>query len=194
MKARIKSLFFAIAALLMLPVTVCYFVLSMLVSKDDLIASFSQWLSLLPGKWGSYLRTGFYRFALTSCSPDAIISFATLFSQCDTIIESGCYVGPQCNIGKCRIGRNSLLGSGVHIMSGKGQHNFSLSDVPIKDQGGVFMQISIGENCWVGNGALIMANLGEGSIVAAGSVVINDVPANAIVAGNPAKIIKYRGD
>jgi acetyltransferase-like isoleucine patch superfamily enzyme len=77
-------------------------------------------------------------------------------------------------------------------MSGKGQHNFDNLDVPIKDQGGVFEKITIGENCWLGNGAMIMANIGDGCIVGAGSVVTNDMPANSIVAGNPAKVIKNR--
>ena len=75
-------------------------------------------------------------------------------------------------------------------MSGKGQHNFSDPTIPIKDQGGVFSKVSIGENCWVGNGALIMANVGQGCVVAAGSVVIDDVPDGVIVGGNPACLIK----
>jgi acetyltransferase-like isoleucine patch superfamily enzyme len=41
---------------------------------------------------------------------------------------------------------------------------------------------------------MIMANIGEGCIVGAGSVVINDMPARSIVAGNPAKVIKSRLD
>jgi acetyltransferase-like isoleucine patch superfamily enzyme len=45
----------------------------------------------------------------------------------------------------------------------------------------------------IGSGATILANLtiGESAIVGAGSVVTKDVPANAIVAGNPAKILRY---
>jgi len=78
----------------------------------------------------------------------------------------------------------------VHIMSGKGQHNFSDPEKPIKDQGGVFTKVIIGENCWLGNGALIMANVGKGSIVAAGSVVVDDVPAGVVVGGNPAKVLR----
>jgi acetyltransferase-like isoleucine patch superfamily enzyme len=77
-------------------------------------------------------------------------------------------------------------------MSGKGQHNFDDLNVPIKDQGGVFAKISIGENCWIGNGSMVMANIGDGCIVGAGSVVINDIPAHSIIAGNPAKVLKNR--
>ena len=80
----------------------------------------------------------------------------------------------------------------MQVLSGKGQHNVDDLDKPIKDQGGHFEQISIGQDCWLGNGAIVMASVGEHAIVAAGSVVINDVPAYAVVAGNPAKVIKMR--
>ena len=190
MKQLIKRTIFLVLALLISPVTISYLLLSLFLSKDGLIASYSQLLSMLPGKLGSYLRSGFYRFAFSYCSEDALISFGTLFSQQDTHIERGVYIGPQCNIGKCSIGKNTLLGSGVHIMSGKGQHNFSDPSKPIKDQGGTFTKVKIGENCWLGNGALIMANVGAGSVVAAGAVVVDDVPDGVIVGGNPAKVLR----
>lgn len=190
MKTIIKNIFFALCALIMMPVTIIYFLLSLIFNKNALIASFSQLISLLPGKTGSYLRSGFYRFTLASCSKDALVGFGTLFSQQDTEIGCGTYIGPQCNIGRCKIGRDALLGSGVHIMSGKGQHNFADSTKRIKDQGGVFSKVEVGENCWLGNGALVMANVGRNSVVAAGSVVVDDVPEGVVVGGNPAKILK----
>ncbi len=192
MKATLKSLLFSLAWLLMLPLSLSYRFLACWVSGDALLAGYSQALSLLPGKVGVVLRAGFYRMTLTHCAPDAVISFLTLFSQRDTHIAEGVYIGPQCNIGKCSIGRHTLLGSGVHIMSGKGQHNFSDPNTPIKDQGGTFTQVSIGEDCWLGNGALVMANIGDGAIVAAGAVVTQDVPARMIVAGNPARVVRAR--
>lgn len=194
MKKVIKRLLFILCALLMAPITIVYFVFASMLKKDAVLSSYSQLLSLMPGKLGVYLRAGFYRFVLTHCSPDAVISFLVLFSQADTEIAEGVYLGAQCNIGRCSIGKNTLLGSGVNVMSGKGQHNFDDLEQPIKDQGGHFEKISIGENCWLGNGAMIMANIGDGCIVGAGSVVINDMPAHSIIAGNPAKVIKSRLD
>lgn len=190
MKNIIKKLLFTIAAILVSPITISYFILQKVRHSDAVLTSFSQFLSLIPGKLGVYLRAGFYRFTLTSCSPDSVISFLVLFSQQDTEIGEGVYIGPQCNIGKCKIGKDTLLGSGVHIMSGKGQHNFDDLTKPIKDQGGSFWKVSIGSGSWLGNGSLIMANVGNHCVVAAGAVVIDDVEDFSVVGGNPAKVIK----
>ncbi|PCI59672.1 MAG: acetyltransferase [Gammaproteobacteria bacterium] len=192
MKNTLKQFAFLFAAIIAGPITIIYLLLYVIFKSDELFVSFAQLLSLLPSKIGCYLRAGFYRFTMTNCSKDAVISFLVLFSQKSTEISPGVYIGPQSNIGMCAIGKNTILGSGVHIMSGKGQHNFSDLSKPIKDQGGVFEKITIGEGTWIGNGALIMANIGKNCVVAAGSVVINNVEDFAIVAGNPAKVIKNR--
>lgn len=192
MKNLIKQSLFILMAVLVFPLTLLYIALSLLIKGDALFASFSQLLSLIPGKFGSYLRTGFYRFTMQKCEPEAVVSFGTLFSQKETIIESGVYVGPQGNIGKCHIEKDCLIGSGVHILSGKNQHNFRDINTPVRDQGGTYTQVVIGENSWVGNSAIIMANVGKHCVVAAGSVVINDIEDFAVVAGNPAKVIKKR--
>ena len=52
--------------------------------------------------------------------------------------------------------------------------------------------IIIGENCWIGQNVRICkgVSIGDNSVVAACSVVTKDVPANCVVAGNPAKVVK----
>jgi acetyltransferase-like isoleucine patch superfamily enzyme len=61
-------------------------------------------------------------------------------------------------------------------------------------QGETRQGIVIENDCWIGAGAIILdgVRIESGAIVAAGSVVTKDVPAFAIVAGSPARIIKQR--
>lgn len=58
-------------------------------------------------------------------------------------------------------------------------------------------KLTIGNDVWIGYGSIILSKcnyIGNGAIIGAGSVVTRDVPPYAIVAGNPAKIIRYRFD
>ncbi len=175
-----------------LPFFLVFKLFCLLGNADTSLAAFSQFFSLFPGKTGSYIRCGFYCWAFPGSSQNIYIGFGSLFFQTATQLDEGVYIGPQCNIGSCHIGANTLLGSGVHVMSGKGQHNFSDITKPIKEQGGEYSCIRIGADGWIGNGALIMANVGKGCVIGAGAVVTHDIPDYAIAAGNPAKVIKSR--
>ena len=193
MRGKFKLFLYLISITIIFPIMSFYALLLFFANnKDRVFETFSQFFSLIPGLPGNYLRSAYYYLALQKSRMDIVVCFNALFFQRDTEMDSGVYIGPQCNIGKCRIGENTLLGSAVHIMSGKNQHYFDDLDTPIKNQGGNFEKIVIGQNCWIGNGSLIMANVGDHCIIGAGSVVIDDIPSYAIVAGNPAKIIKSR--
>jgi acetyltransferase-like isoleucine patch superfamily enzyme len=191
MKKLLKKIFLLLNLILVSPLIILYKILPCTFKKNAFM-SLSQTLSLIPGLMGSYMRVCFYSYTMTKCSTSVRIYFGTLFSQADTHIHDNVYIGPQCNIGSCEIKNGALIASGVHILSGKNQHNFDDLDTPIQQQGGHYDKVLIGEDVWVGNNAVIMANIGNKAIVAAGSVVVKDVPDYAIVGGNPAKIIKMR--
>jgi acetyltransferase-like isoleucine patch superfamily enzyme len=56
-------------------------------------------------------------------------------------------------------------------------------------------ELVVGNDVWIGHNALILPNvqrIGDGAVIGAGSIVTRDVPDFAVVAGNPAKVIKYR--
>lgn len=189
LKRSIKTLFLV----LMWPVFLLFCLLAKLGREDSTFQGFSQALSLIPGKLGVYCRAAFYRLACPDTSDDISIGFLTLLSHRDTTIEAGVYIGPQCNIGKCTLGKNTLVGSGVHILSGNKQHGFNDLNTPMQAQQGVYTKIQIGEDCWLGNTSVIMADVALQCIVAAGSVVVKPLEeAQSIYAGNPAKWVRGR--
>lgn len=77
-----------------------------------------------------------------------------------------------------------------------GNHNINNTEIPIGKQGGnEKIPLYIAGDVWIGTRAMILPGckkIGHGAVVGAGSVVTKDVPDLAVVAGNPAKIIKYR--
>lgn len=84
---------------------------------------------------------------------------------------------------------------GPEVMFLARSHRFDRTDIPMSVQGEEEMRlIVIGDDVWIGARALILrgVTVGDGAIVGAGAVVTKDVPSFAIVAGNPAKIIKWR--
>lgn len=93
--------------------------------------------------------------------------------------------------GHVTIGDNFHSGSECMIITQN--HNYEGNEIPY-DSTYVFKNIIIKDNVWFGNRVLVTGNvtIGEGAIIAAGSVVVKDVPDCAIVGGNPAKVIKYR--
>jgi virginiamycin A acetyltransferase len=191
---QLKRAFKTLALLLILPIFFVYRGLAMLGNPDSTFQSFSQLLSLIPGKIGIYVRASFYHLACPDTSQNISIGFLTLLSHRDTTIEDGVYIGPQSNIGSCHIGKNTLIGSGVHILSGKNQHRFSDPRRSIQEQGGEIQKIKIGEDCWIGNKSTILAPISDKSIVAAASLVLETVSPEMIVGGHPAKVIKSRNN
>lgn len=94
--------------------------------------------------------------------------------------------------GGIKIGNNTIFGNYVTLHSEN--HNYSNTDIPIRNQGINRKGIVIGEDCWIGAKATILdgTNIGKGCIVAAGAVVKGDIPEYSIIGGVPAKIIKKR--
>lgn len=58
------------------------------------------------------------------------------------------------------------------------------------------MPVHIGENVWVGAGAVILpgVSIGDNSVIGAGSVVTKDIPANVVAVGNPCRVLREIGE
>lgn len=91
------------------------------------------------------------------------------------------------NLGPIKIGERATISHRAHLCAGT--HDYQESAVPL-----LRLPIEIGAQAWICADAFVGPDIkiGEGAIVGAGSVVVKDIFAWQIVAGNPAKLIKMR--
>lgn len=111
-------------------------------------------------------------------------------------------LGDACNISSfCRIATRSSIEIGESVLIaayayiGCGNHSTGDPDKPIIEQGMVIRGgVRIGKNSWIGAKATVLdgVTIGENAVVGAHSLVREDVPDNAIVAGSPAKLLRTR--
>ena len=91
------------------------------------------------------------------------------------------------------IGKDVMMGPECIILTSN--HGMEDNGVPMwRQKSGDVKPVVIGNNCWIGSRVIILpgVHLGDGCVVGAGSVVTKSFGANTIIAGNPAKFIKYR--
>ena len=105
------------------------------------------------------------------------------------------YLGHRCVLygaGQITLEDDVLVGPGV-LMTSQG-HRFDRPDLPINVQPHHFAPVRVCNGAGVGAGAILLpgVTVGEGAVVAAGAVVRQDVPARAIVAGVPARVVRHR--
>ena len=108
----------------------------------------------------------------------------------DLSFGSGCHIyEPRAGLS---IGAHSMIGGGVLICGVN--HGYALQGVPMRHQPVEAAPIVIGQDVWIGMGAIILpgVTIGDGAVVGAGAVVTSDVPPWAVVTGVPARLAKYR--
>ena len=189
MKAMARGL----ARVLAFPVWVVYRMKALVLDPDRAFHDGSQVVSLVPGIVGDWIRREFYRLSLDACADDCCISFGTVMSKRGARIGRRVYVGPGCSLGLVTLADDVLLASHVDILSGAAQHRFDRLDIPVREQGGTVTRVTVGRDAWVGERALVMADVGEQAVVGAASVVTKPVPPRAIAVGTPARVVGTRG-
>ncbi len=92
------------------------------------------------------------------------------------------------DVAKVTIGSNVLFGPNVQIYTA----NHPLDHQQRRDGLEFGKPITIGNDVWIGGGVILCpgVNIGDRSVIAAGAVVTKDVPADVMVGGNPAQVIK----
>jgi virginiamycin A acetyltransferase len=146
-----------------------------------------EMLSLWPGLIGVYVRTAFYCSACRDVSPDACFSIGSMVASRDVAIGAGTVVGAYSIIGRSEIGRDVLIASRVSVISDPYLHGRPSDRVLGRSGGGPSKPPRIGDECWIGENAVILASIGERSSVAAGAVVARPAEAGTTLMGNPAR-------
>jgi len=191
----------------------------LLLPFQEASAFFVWFISSLPGKTGSSLRYLFAQVAMGECGSGVrfgqnvtigcarnikIKKNVTFDRGCElnacggTLeIESDCKFNRNVSLnasvaGHISFGKNCIVGPGVILRSSN--HMSSDLNIPIMYQGHESGCITIGNNVWIGAGAIILPNvkIGDGVIIGAGSVVTKSFSANQVIGGVPAKLIKER--
>lgn len=188
----IKAVARAIALLAVTPCLCSFALRARLLGRNRALEGSTQWLALVPGLAGQYLRRAFLRQALAACHETATIEFGTIFSDVRSRIDAHAYIGPRCHLGYVHVGPDVLIAAGVHVPSGARTHGFENDTMPIREQPGARTMVRIGSGSWIGSAAVIMADVGDNSVIGAGAVVTKALPAWVVAAGVPARIIRHR--
>jgi acetyltransferase-like isoleucine patch superfamily enzyme len=124
-----------------------------------------------------------------------IFDRAILWGTGDIYLGDGSSIGHDSVVvarERVTIGKRCMVAGRCYILDV--DHDFVDLEVPIADQGLRISPVTIGDDVWLGAGAVVLrgVTIGDGAIVGANSVVTKDVPARAIVAGVPAVEIGRR--
>lgn len=178
---------FALCLALVAPLTAIVWAEKRLTRRESWFCAVGQLLAGWPGYSGVFLRAAYYYLSLERCSWQVHIGFGTLFTHRGASLGAHVSTGAYCVIGHADIGNNVMLASRISIPSGKRQHFDETGRITSEPR---FDRVVIESGCWIGEGAIVMADVGAGSIVSAGAVVTRRMPAGCLIAGNPAEVVR----
>ena len=135
-----------------------------------------------------------------------------IFDRCgrDVVAKQGAYFGTGAGIrvgDRSHVGQNSridhnvtlgddvVMGPDVVIMTAA--HAFDDPAVPVNQQGALPRRpVTIGNDVWIGTRAVLLPGvcIHDGAVIGAGAIVTRDVAPYAVVGGNPARVVRYRGE
>jgi acetyltransferase-like isoleucine patch superfamily enzyme len=109
------------------------------------------------------------------------------------VIGDGAVIGARSTItahDRIEIGEHVFFGQGVLVTDAS--HGYQDPELPIGAQFGLHQPVTIGAGSWIGHGAVILpgSRIGRNVVVAAGAVVRGEVEDHAVVAGNPARVVR----
>ena len=104
-------------------------------------------------------------------------------------------IGQECTISayrRVRIGEQCVIADRAMFIDF--DHNVADVEAPIRKQGIYMRDVVVGSNVWIGYNAQVLrgVTIGDNAIIGANSVVTRDIPANAVAAGTPARVVRMR--
>ena len=186
-KRLLKMAVFGVCLILTTPLIIVTWLEKKIFKNETIFVGFSQLLALIPGLIGTYLRAAYYYASLSQCSWETHIGFGSIFTHRSVSLGRNVSMGAYCVIGHADIGDNVMMASRVSIPSGKRQHFDHSGRLSSETR---YDRVVIGNKSWIGEGAIIMAEVGSQSIVSAGTVVVKDMPNKCLIGGNPARVLK----
>jgi acetyltransferase-like isoleucine patch superfamily enzyme len=160
-----------------------------LLAGSMLAFAFNEFVGKLPSR---HLRVWFLKGYLGCCSAGVGVQM-----NCRLLNGRRIYLGTRTivNFGCLLDGRKHDIRTGEDVSIGPEAAILTLGHDPnsgsFADRGG---PVVIGDRAWIAYRAIVLpgVTVGEGAVVAAGAVVTKDVPPFAVVAGNPARVVKQR--
>ncbi len=183
----LKRLVFGISLVVVSPMILAAWIEERVTSGEAVFVFLSQLLALIPGLVGTYLRGAYYYGTLEDCSWQVHIGFGSVFTFRGASVGPHVSMGAYCVIGHARIGDHVMMASRISIPSGRKQHIDESGNLSSEPR---FESVAVGKGSWIGEGAIIMANVGEHCIVSAGAVIVNEMPGASLLAGNPATVVR----
>ncbi|CAN5916886.1 acyltransferase [soil metagenome] len=172
-----------------LPAATCWLE-GRLSSRDEAFLFWGQALSLVPGLPGKYLRKCYYFLTLQSCSLSCDIGFMSYFNDRRSKVGRRVYIGFGVGLGLVTFGDGVLIGSRASVLSGGKQHRLGSDGRLTPFQRSSADRVRIGAETWIGEAAVVMADVGNQCIVGAASVVSRPMPDGCLVVGNPARFVR----
>lgn len=118
--------------------------------------------------------------------------YCRLIGDPKIVIGENFYLNAGCHLlGEISFGRDVMIGPKTVIW---GRDHGMERGMPMRSQGHRRAPIRIGDDVWISANVTILkgVTIGNGAVIGAGAVVTRDVPEYGVVAGNPARLIKYR--
>jgi virginiamycin A acetyltransferase len=194
MRKSLKAVFNAFAMILAVPPLLYYALIRPLIGRDRALEDVSQLVALIPALPGQYVRRAVMRVLLAQCGSDTVFGYGVVLSSVNARVGKRVYIGPYCTIGAVTIEEDVLVAAGVHIPSGPRTHGTADLGTPIREQAGDRRQVTIGRGTWIGNAAVVLADVGPDCVIGAGAVVVKPIPAASVAVGVPARVVRTRSE